>query len=72
MMKIKVIIRDNITMPDRIPTDADLKTLDCYYESFIFEIESHMKLDERFEYAMNVVKPYVKHMHCDTVELVAV
>ena len=35
-MMVKAIVRDNIIMPDRIPTDTDLKALNCYYESFVF------------------------------------
>ena len=35
-MMVKVIVRDNIIMPDIIPTDTDLEALDCYYESPVF------------------------------------
>ena len=70
-MMVKAIVRDRIIMPDRIPTDTDLKALDCYYESFVFEMDSNMKLEEMLEYAMNIVEPYTKHMHRDSVELVA-
>ena len=71
-MKVKVIVRDNIIMPDRIPTDSDLNVLNCYYESFIFEIDDSMKLEEKFDYAMHMVESHVNHMHCDFIELVAV
>jgi hypothetical protein len=71
-MLVKAIVRDNIIIPDRIPTDTDLKALNCYYESFAFDIDSSMELGEKLEYAMNIVEPYTKHMHRDSVELVAV
>ena len=59
-------------MPNRIPTDRDLKALDCYYESFGFDIDSNMELEEKLEYAMNIVEPYTEHMHRDSIELVSV
>ena len=71
-MMVKAIVRDNIIMPNRIPTDTDLKALNCYYESFIFEIDSDMRLEEMFEYAINIVKPYTEHMYRDSIELVEV
>jgi hypothetical protein len=70
-MMIKAIVRDKIIMPDRIPTDTDLKTLNCYYESFAFKIDSNMELVEKLEYAMNIVEPHTEHMHRDSIELVA-
>lgn len=71
-MMVKVIVRDNIIIPGRIPTDTDLKALDCYYESFVFEIDSNMELSEKLEYALNIVEPFTKHMHRDSIELVEV
>ena len=71
-MMVKAIVRDNIIMPDRIPTDTDLKARNCYYESFVFEIDSNMELEEKLEYAMNIVTPYTEHMHRDYIELIAV
>lgn len=71
-MMVKAIVRDNIIMPDRIPTDTDLKALNCYYESFVFEVDSNMTLEEKFEYTMNILAPYTKHMHCDSIELIAI
>ncbi len=71
-MMVKAIVRDNIIMPNRIPTDTDLKALDCYYESFVFEVDSNLKLEEMLECAMNVVEPYTQHMHRDSIELVEV
>ena len=71
-MMVKAIVRDNIIMPDRIPTDRDLKTLDCYYESFAFEIDSNMELEEMLDYAMDIVEPYTTHMHRDSIELIPV
>ena len=71
-MMVKAIVRDNIIMPNRIPTDTDLEALGCYYESCAFEIDSNMTLDEQFEFAMNVVVPYTQHMHRDSIELVEV
>ena len=71
-MMVKAIIRDNIIVPNRIPTDTDLKALNCYYESFVFKIDSNMKLEEKLEYAMNVVEPYTQHMHRDSIELIVV
>jgi hypothetical protein len=69
-MMVKAIVRDNIIMSDRIPTDADLKALNCYYESFAFEIDSDMQFEEQLEYAMNIIEPYTKHMHRDSIELI--
>lgn len=71
-MLVKAIVRDNIIIPNRIPIDTDLKALNCYYESFAFEIDSKMELEEKLEYAMNIVEPYTKHMHRDSIKLVAV
>ncbi len=71
-MMVKAIVRDNIIMPNRIPTDTDLKALNCYYESFVFEVDSNLKLEEMLECAMNVVEPYTQHMHRDSIELVEV
>ncbi len=71
-MMAKVVVRDNIIIPGRIPTDTDLKALDCYYESFVFEIDSAMTLEEKIEYALNMVKPYTKHMYCDSVQLISI
>lgn len=71
-MMVKAIVRDNIIIPGRIPTDTDLKNLNCYYESFAFEIDSNMELEEKLEYAMNIVEPYTEHMHRDSIELIAV
>ena len=70
-MMVKAIIRDNIIMPDRIPTDEDLKALNCYYESFAFEVDSNLELEEQLEYAMNIVEQYNRHMHRDSIELIA-
>ena len=71
-MMVKVIVRDNIIMPDKIPTDTDLKVLNCYYESFVFEVDSNMEITEMLEYAYNIVKPFIKHMRCDSIEFVEV
>lgn len=71
-MVVKAIVRDNIFLPDRIPTDTDLKVLNCYYESFAFDIDSNMELEEKLEYAMNVIEPFTAHMHRDSIELVVV
>ena len=71
-MKIKAIVRDNIIMPDRIPTDTDLKVMNCYYESLAFEIGPDMELEEKIEYAMNIIEPFTAHMYCDSIELVVV
>ena len=71
-MMVKAIVRDNIIIPGRIPTDTDLKALNCYYESFVFEIDSSMNLEEKLKYAMNVVEPYTQHMYRDSIELVEV
>lgn len=71
-MLVKAVVRDNIIMPDRIPTDTDLKALNCYYESFAFVIDSNMALEEKLEYAMNIIEPFTSHMHRDSIELVAV
>ena len=71
-MLVKAIVRDNIIILNRIPTDTNLKALNCYYESFAFEIDSKMELEEKVEYAMNIVEPCTKHMHRDSIELVSV
>ena len=71
-MTVKAIVRDNIIMPDGILADHDLKALNCYFESFAFEIDTNMRLDDMFKYATNIIKPYIKHMRCDHIELVAV
>ena len=71
-MVVKAIVRDNIFLPDRIPTDTDLKVLNCYYERFAFDIDSNMELEEKLEYAMNVIEPFTAHMHRDSIELVVV
>ena len=71
-MMVRAIVRDNIIMPDRIPTDTDLKALNGYYESFAFDIDSNIELEEKLEYAMNIVEPYTEHMHRDSIELIAV
>jgi hypothetical protein len=71
-MMVKAIVRDNIIMADRIPTDTDLIALNCYYESFAFEIDSNMELEEKLEYAMNIIEPFTTHMKHDSIELIAV
>lgn len=71
-MLVKAIVRDKLIMPDRIPKDTDLKALNCYYKSVAFEIDANMELSEKLEYAINIVEPYTKHMHRDSIELVAV
>ena len=48
-MMAKVVVRDNIIIPNRIPTDTDLKVLNCYYERFAFDIDSDMELEEKLE-----------------------
>ena len=57
-MLVKAIVRDNNIIPDRIPTDTDLKALNCYYESFAFDIDYNMELEEKLEYAMNIIEPF--------------
>ena len=69
-MMVKAIVRDNIIMADRIPTDSDLKNLNCYYESFAFEIDFNRELDKLFDYVTDIIKPYTEHMHRDSIELV--
>ena len=71
-MMVKAIVRDNIIMPNRISTDTDLKALNCYYGSATFEIDSNMRIEEKFDYAMSMVEPYTKHMRRDSIELVEV
>ena len=71
-MLVKAIVRDKLIMPDRIPTDTDLKALNCYYESFAFEIDANIELSEKLEYAMNIIEPFTTHMHRDSIELISV
>ena len=49
-MMVKVIIQDKIITYGRVTTDADLKNLNCYYESFPFEIDP----DKEYEKSLNM------------------
>ena len=71
-MMVKAIVRDNIIINNSSPTDIDLKVFDCYYESFVFDIDPTTDLDEILEYAMNIIEPFTAHMHCDSIELIVV
>lgn len=70
-MMVKAIVRENIIMPDRIPTDTNLKALDYYCESFVFDINPNRELEEKLKYAMRIDETYAQHMFSYSIEFVA-
>lgn len=68
----KVIIRGLIHMP-WIPTDEDLKIMDCYYESPAFSAPAGMDIFDILDYAYDRFFPeFEKIRFVDTVEIVTV
>ena len=43
MKHCRIIVRGRIIMP-WVPTDEDLKIMDCYYESPVFSVEPNMDI----------------------------
>lgn len=50
MKHCRIIVRGRIIMP-WVPTDEDLKIMDCYYESPVFSVEPNMDIFDILDYA---------------------